>query len=47
LDVEPRWRLASQVATAIRPVVRTSETLTDERLIERAAAAYRSRFANG
>ena len=46
-DLEPNARahLASQIATAIRPVVRMPAALSDEGLIEAAAAAYRRRFA--
>jgi uncharacterized RDD family membrane protein YckC len=47
LEVTARAHLAAQVASAIRPVVRATVAMSDERLIEAAATAYRQRFAPG
>jgi uncharacterized RDD family membrane protein YckC len=47
MEATARAHLASQVASAIRPVVRVSVDMSDERLIEAAATAYRGRFAHG
>jgi uncharacterized RDD family membrane protein YckC len=47
LEPHVRSHLAATVAGPLRAVVRTSEMLGDERLIELAADAYRRRFASG
>jgi uncharacterized RDD family membrane protein YckC len=47
MDATARAHLAGQIASAIRPVVRTSDDMSNERLIEAAATAYRGRFARG
>jgi uncharacterized RDD family membrane protein YckC len=45
MDAAARSHVAGQIATAIRPVARTLDWLTDETLLEAAALAYRSRFS--
>ena len=47
LDPAARLQVAREIATAIAPVVRTPEAMSDEALLEAATAAYRRRTGAG
>jgi hypothetical protein len=47
LDPAARLQVAREIATAIAPVVRTPERLSDEALLEAATVAYRRRTGAG